>query len=199
MSDPNETQSQIADMLSVVEGPSDPVEQPEDPTPVEQPAPEPVDPTPEPETQPVAEQPEPEPVDEIAALKAQIEELKAQVQKPAEEPAPDEPEPLIPESDLKFEVSQDDINEALYDPEKMFELVNKLVEHMSKQTEHVVQQVPKIVNATTARQAMLQQTVAQFRQEHPKLNAPEHRDYLAFTTQQVEAENPAWTPQQVLA
>jgi len=189
MPEPNDPQGQIADMLNAVEGPSDPVEPSADPVP----QPEPVEPAPAPEPEP-----QPEPVaqsleDLVASLQTEIASLKAQLT-----PKPTPEEPPIAESDFQFEITQEQVDEALYDPGKLHALLTGLVDQMKKESQRIIQEVPRVVGATAARQAIIQQTVATFKATHPKLNEPQHADYLAWTTQQVEAENPAWTPQQVL-
>lgn len=125
----------------------------------------------------------------IARLRKQLDEQYALKKDQREEKKEEAP---VQES-LKLQVSLDDVEDAMTDPEKMIGLLQTVFD---QGREAILRNIPNIVASTVHRQTTVQSAVQTFYEENPKLK--EHMNYVGFITNQVQDEHPDWTVEQIL-
>ena len=127
----------------------------------------------------------------VADLQKQVADLTAKLaakELPVKEPEPEpEPEPAAPL------FTKEQVEGALYDAEKMTELLNNVAVAVREQS---LRAIPKIVDSTVTRQTALRNAADNFYNSNPELAA--HKDYVTYVVQQVEGAHPDWTLAQVL-
>lgn len=121
---------------------------------------------------------------ELARMKQEGEEGEGEGEEDEEEPVETQEEGPRDFDEVDF-VTEDEFEEVTEDPDSFNEFLQAFASSIK---ESVLRDIPGIVEKTTQRQVTYQQAISDFWDEHPELE--EHQDFVQFTANKVEAENP---------